>query len=83
VKITRSRLLNLLENFDEEFEYVEENILFTKHSDEHRQLVLKNKQTDEFFGVDYVRNYDWGIESYGDLEFYPMKAVQKTVYVRT
>jgi len=82
MEIDVNRLLNLLEDDDQEFEYICETILNTKHSDTTSRLVIKNKLTGEFFGVDYTRNYNWGLQDQYGMELYPMKAVQKTVYVK-
>jgi hypothetical protein len=81
MEITLDRLCDMLEDADEEFEYIEENITGGKHSDQYIELIVKNRTSGEFMGVSYSRSYEWGIHDYGDFELCPMKAVQKTVYV--
>ena len=82
MEITKDRFFELVNDEDDGFEYVEENITGGKHSDQFVTLVVKEKATGKIFGIDYSRSYEWGVHDDQDFELYPMKAVQTTTYVQ-
>lgn len=70
--------MEIIDGDSEEFVFVKEEIVRSKHSTAYMFLIVNRVGTDEYYGINYERNYNDGIQDYYDV--CKLKRVEKLVY---
>lgn len=79
MKISLNELLDVLSGDSERFDYIKENTLRIKQSDVLTQVIVKDKSVGKFYGADYWRNYNNGIEE-DSFALYPVEQIMTVSY---